>query len=736
MLNAPPRPPKSKSSRKRRTPVTVNRPYTPRGKNKGPSRLAQWKKSIQRRWKNWWNYHGQPKRLLKYGFLAAFWLAVLCILVGVYFYISLPDIKQLVDMDTRPTVTILDKDDREVARLGDAQGEILKVKEISPNMIEAVQAIEDRRFYKHFGIDPFGLARAVWHNITGKDGTQGGSTITQQLAKNLFLSPERTVSRKVKEATLALYLEYKYTKDEILAAYLNRVYFGAGAYGVDAASRIYFKTSARQLTLPQAALLAGLLKAPARYSPDNDPILAAKRAKIVLAAMLEAGFIDEATFKNTLIKPLPKKDYNIGGTQDMHYFSDWVVSQAEGYIGENAQNLVIRTTLDGGLQHYSAAQLQKILAKDGEKMNASQGASISLRIDGAVLAMVGGADYGDSQYNRVTQATRQSGSAFKPFVYLAALETGRYTPDSWVEDAPFSIGGYTPTNYGGKYAGGMTLRSALANSVNTVAVRLLHDVGIGRTKRVAQRLGITEPLNSDLSLALGTSGVHLISLTAAYATFGNNGFAVEPYGIREIRTGDGKMLFTHPNYAPAPLVEPIYVAMMNQMLQGVIQYGTGEHAKLDRPAAGKTGTTQNYRDALFVGYTPDIATGVWVGNDDNTPMKKVTGGSLPATIWHDVMEYAHRSVPYHNFSGATYGDAPVPVPVMNDGLPPSRDPQVVPENNGVPPSQAPAVDTNTQSVPVSNASSTESSDPGSSFDNLLKNVINGDGETQSNTIKD
>ncbi len=709
MLNAPPRPPKSKPPRRRRKPITVNRPAASRAKHDHGASFAAFKQELRKRWNRWWTYHGQPRRLVKYGFLSAFWLAALMLIAALYLFISLPDINQVVDMDSRPSVIILDKDDREVARLGDTQGDILTVKQISPHMIEAVQAIEDRRFYKHWGIDPFGLARALWRNLTGSGGMQGGSTITQQLAKNLFLSPERTVSRKVKEAALAFYLEYKYTKDEILAAYLNRVYFGAGAYGVDAASRIYFNTTARKLTLQQAALLAGLLKAPARYSPDNDPVLAAKRAQIVIGAMHDAGFLTDKEAKATIVKPLPKKDYNVGGTQDIHYFTDWVVSQAEGYIGENSQNLIIRTTLDGGLQHYAAQQLQKTLETDGAKVSATQGAVLSLRIDGAILAMVGGADYGDSQFNRATQALRQPGSAFKPFVYLAALETGEYRPDSWVEDAPFSINGYSPTNYSGKYSGGMSLQSALAHSINTVAVRLLHDVGVGRVKRTAQRLGITESLNSDLSLALGTSDVHLMSLTAAYATFGNNGFAVEPYGIRDIRGGNGKMLFKRPDYAPAPLVEPMYVAMMNQMLQGVVQYGTGMKARLDRPAAGKTGTTQNYRDAWFVGYTPDIATGVWVGNDDNVSMKKVTGGTLPAQIWHNIMEFAHRSVPYHNFSGATYGAAPDGTPpegIMSDGLPPSRDPQVTPENNG---QVAPATEP-------------------SAFDSLLNNVINSGGE--------
>jgi penicillin-binding protein 1A len=685
MLTAPPKPPRNPSPRKRKA-VRVSRTTPSRTRKTGFFKTL--KQNIKKRWKTWWSHHGQPRRLLKYAFLGAFWMSMLILVMALYLFANLPDIDQVVDMDSRPTVIILDKNDKEVARLGDTQGQILSVKKMSPYMTQAVLAIEDRRFYSHIGLDPLGLARAMWVNATSGGVSQGGSTITQQLAKNLFLSPERTFSRKVKEAALAFYLEYKYSKDEILSAYLNRVYFGAGAYGVDAAARIYFNNTAKDLTLEQAALLAGLLKAPSRYSPDNDPKRAAQRARTVVYAMADAGYITKKKADSIKIQPLPKKDYSAAGSMDMRYFTDWVMNQSVGYIGDTPQNMIIRTTLDSDLQKYAAQHLRDILAKEGGKLKISQGALIAMKMDGAIITMVGGQDYRTSQYNRTTQARRQPGSAFKPFVYLTALEQLGYTPDSWIEDAPIQVNGYKPSNFDNKYRGGMSLQTSLAHSINTTAVRLLHETGIGPARRTAQRLGITDPLNADLSLALGTSGVRLISLTSAFATLGNQGRSVEPFGIRDIRDMKGKKLYTHVIFDPAPLIEARYVNMMNRMLQAVVQYGTGTRARLDRAVAGKTGTSQNYRDALFVGYTADIAGTVWVGNDDNKPMAKVTGGTIPAQIWHDVMIKAHQGLGPRDFGGG-----------FSDGLPPSRDPMVAPQNNGPNP-----------------------------FNDMLNNLFQGDGE--------
>jgi penicillin-binding protein 1A len=590
-------------------------------------RLPKWK------WKN----------VARLSVLTAFWgFAFFSAMILILSW-SLPDIRKAVDMDDKPTVILRDRNGKEFARLGDRQGEILTVAQMSPHLIKAVVAVEDRRFYKHWGVDPIGLARAMFTNLRSRGVVQGGSTITQQLAKNLFLSPDRTITRKVKEALLAFYLERRYTKDEILAAYLNRAYFGAGAYGVDSASRVYFNTSARFLDLEQAAMLAGLLKAPSRYSPDNDPALTFKRTRIVLTAMVDAGFLSEGA-QDMEIKPLPKREYNAGGSPDMRYFADWAMSQVEGYIGPSSQDLIIDTTLDSALQNFASKSLRQNLDTAGKDLHVEQGSMVVMQPDGAVVTMIGGRDYTRSQYNRAILSKRQPGSSFKPFIYLAALENG-FTPDTLVTDAPIKIRGYAPENYDGKYRGTVRLQDAVSLSLNSIAVQTLDQVGISKVKGVARRLGVTDPLQSDLSLALGTSEVHMLQMASAYASLANRGLAVEPYAIRAIHTQSGISLYERRELPPIPVLEPNIVADMNKMLQGVIFYGTGQAAAINRPAAGKTGTSSDYRDAWFIGYTADLVGAVWVGNDDNTPMKRVTGGSVPARIWRDVMSAAHQNLP-------------------------------------------------------------------------------------------
>jgi penicillin-binding protein 1A len=616
------------------------------------------------RWPRRWTFG----RLVKFGFLSAFWGGVLLAAMIFILSLGLPNINKAVDMDDRPTVILRDRTGKEFARMGDIQGEILPVSAISPHMIKAVLAIEDRRFYSHFGIDPLGMGRAFVANIVSGGVRQGGSTITQQLAKNLFLTPERTITRKIKEALLAIYLEQKYTKDEILAAYLNRAYFGAGAYGVDSAARVYFNTSGRELTLEQAAMLAGLLKAPSRYSPDNDPKLNLQRTRTVLIAMVDAGYLRPGAEKMNM-KPLPAREYSASGNSSAQYYADWIMGQVEGYIGVPTQNLVIDTTLDSSIENFAATTVKNYLDKEGKEKDISQAAMVIMTPDGAVITMIGGRDYGQSQYNRSVLSLRQPGSSFKPFIYLAALEAG-YTPDMTVIDEPFRKGKYAPHNYDGKYHGPIRLQDAVAMSINTVAVRTLSEIGVGPTKRVAQRMGITEPLSSDLSLALGTSEIRLLSLTSAYATLANRGLSVQAYGIRMIRTVKGQVLYERKDLPATPVLDSYTVANMNQMLQAVILYGTGQGAMIDRPAAGKTGTTSDYRDAWFMGYTADLVGGVWVGNDDNSPMKKVTGGSTPARIWRDVMAAAHRGISVKPLSTtSSYNGA---VPTYNNGAQPTN----------------------------------------------------------------
>lgn len=598
--------------------------------------------------------------------LATLWGGIALAISVVLLSFGLPDLKEAVDMDHRPTIVLRDDSGVEFARLGDIQGEPLKLSQMSPHLANAVMAIEDRRFYKHFGVDPIGLLRAMYTNIRSGGLVQGGSTITQQLAKNLFLSSDRTLIRKVKEALLALYLERRYSKDEILAAYLNRAYFGAGAYGADTAARVYFNSSARKLTLEQAAMLAGLLKAPSRYSPDNDPKLTTQRTRTVLKAMVDAGYLRPGAEKMTL-QPLPAREYAAGGNLNARYFADWLAPQIEAYIGAPTENLIVDTTLHRPIQNHAATVIANTLDKDGAKLKASQGAAIVLRPnDGAVLAMVGGKDYGQSNYNRATVAERQPGSSFKLFVYLTALEAG-YTPVTAVTDAPLRVGKYAPTNFDGKYRGTIQLQEAIALSLNTVAVRIAQDVGVSRIMQMARRLGITDDLTPDLSLALGSSDVRLLPLTAAYATLSNGGAAVEPYGISMIRDTKGKILYQRQRHATTQLLRGDVVANMNTLLQGVVQYGTGQAAMIDRPSAGKTGTSSDHRDAWFMGYTADLAAGVWVGNDDNSPMQRVTGGMLPARIWHDIMLSANQGYSIRALPSGAY--APTATPGPNGAAP-------------------------------------------------------------------
>lgn len=632
------------------------------------SLVSRFKKMIGMPWfKNW-----RFADYLRVSLILAFWGAV--VLLGLVFALSigLPDIRKAVNMEERPMVIMRDKNGTEFSRSGAMQGEIVPAEQMSPHLIKAVLATEDRRFYKHWGVDPIGLARAVWANMRKGGVSQGGSTITQQLAKNLFLSPERTLTRKAKEALLALYLERRYTKNDILSAYLNRAYFGAGAYGADSAARVYFGTTARKLSLEQGAMLAGLLKAPTRYSPDNDPKLNVKRTRIVLANMVAAGYLRPGAEKMNL-QPLPKREYNVGGSSDMRYYADWIISQVDAYTGDTPQDLVIDTTLDPAIQSNAQKTIRSVLEGEGKKLNVTQGALVSMKPDGAVVALVGGKDYNESQYNRAVVSARQPGSSFKTFIYLAALEAG-YTPQTQMLDAPLKVGKYAPTNYDGKYHGYVSLQDSVAASLNTVAVRTLQDVGISRVINVAQRLGITDKMTHDLSLALGASDVHMLPITAAYAALANNGMAAEPYGIRMIRTTKGQVLYQRKDPAPRPVLNTNTVANMNQMLQSVVFYGTGKSAAIDRPVAGKTGTSSNYRDAWFIGYTPDYVTSVWVGNDNNTPMKRVTGGAMPARIWRDVMANAQRGIPVRPLitpatpEPVAPGIAPAPVEEEGTGI--------------------------------------------------------------------
>ncbi len=573
-----------------------------------------------------------------------YWCIVLGIWAGIgvgglvlYYGAQMPAASTWSIPDRPPNVKIVSTDGSVIANRGATGGEALSLEEMSPFIPQAVMAIEDRRFYMHFGVDPLGLTRAFVNNLTGQP-IQGGSTITQQLAKNLFLSPERTFERKIQEVLLAFWLEHKFSKDQILAMYLNRVFFGSNAYGVEAASRRYFNKSAREVNLGEAALLAGLLKAPSRLSPARDPEAAEDRAQVVLHAMQEEGYITEDEVKSAMSQPPPKARSYWSGAE--HYAADMVMDEVTKLLGEVKQDVVVETTIDLSLERKAEEALTAALEGDGAKLNASQAALVSMDATGAIRALVGGKDYAQSQFNRAVTAKRQPGSAFKPFVYAAALEAG-IRPDSIRIDAPVRIGKWTPENYDQKYRGEVTVSSALTQSLNTIAAQLVMEVGPGEVVSLAHRMGIEQEMQPNASIALGTSEVPLVELTAAYAPLMNGGYKATPHIVRRILDTEGNVLHESSYDNPPRVLSEAVVATMNGMLTQAVQKGTGKAARLDAwQVAGKTGTTQSFRDALFVGYTSIMTTGIWFGNDDGSSMKKVTGGGLPAKAWKDYMTEA------------------------------------------------------------------------------------------------
>ncbi len=578
------------------------------------------------------------RAVLKWLAVAAIWGSLGILGVVAFYAYNLPDVSRLGDHQRTPSITVIAADGKVLARFGDLYGPPLTVAEMPPHLPRAVLAIEDRRFYRHFGLDPIALLRAAVANIRAGRVVQGGSTVTQQLAKTIFLTPARTLKRKVQELLLALWLEQSFSKDEILTIYLNRVYLGAGAFGVEAAARRYFGKSARQLTLSEAAMLAGLLQAPSRLAPNRNLLAAQRRANLVLQAMTASDFIDARAASRASARPATVVRSGAGGSGP-RYFADWVLDQIRDYAGPTAEDLRVVTTLDTGLQGIAENAVKEMLDAEGGRREVEQAALVVLALDGSVRAMVGGRDYAHSQFNRAVQGLRQPGSAFKLFVYLAALEEG-ITPSAIFDDAPISVDGWTPRNYDDRYRGPVTMRTALASSLNTVAVRVAERVGYDRIVEVARRLGVTAPLRSDPSLALGASEVGLIELTSAYATLANHGHGVWPHGIEEIRTAGGEVLYRRAGSGPGRLIAEGPQREMTTMLRAVVTEGTGSAAALPWPTAGKTGTSQDFRDAWFVGFSRNLVAGVWLGNDDGSPMKRVSGGGLPARLWADVMRAA------------------------------------------------------------------------------------------------
>jgi penicillin-binding protein 1A len=580
--------------------------------------------------------------MFRWGFVLAIWGAVAAAAVVAYFALTLPDISSLEESGRKPSIRLALADGTVFASSGEVHGRAVRLAELPRSLPQAVLATEDRRFFSHFGLDPIGLGRALVVNLREGGIRQGGSTLTQQLAKNLFLTSERSLARKVQELILAVWLEWRFTKEQILTIYLNRVYLGAGTFGVAAAAERYFAKDPKDLNTYESALIAGLLKAPARYSPVANPERARLRTEQVLANMVDAGYLTEAEAQQAKRLPVGRGRYvapGLGG----RYFADWILDRVGSTVGYVERDLIVTTTLDPRLQRIAEAELEASLARHGERRQVEQAALVALGPDGRVLAMVGGRDYRESQFNRATQALRQPGSAFKPFVYLAALEAG-LGPDTVVDDAPLTIRGWSPANFDRRFRGPIRIADAVAQSVNTVAVRVSEQVGRARVIDAAHRLGIPQALDDAPSLALGTSEVTLLDLTQAYGAFQSGGEAMRAWGIVEIRDSDGRLLYRRQPH-PERVATAANAGRMTEMLANVVQSGTGRAARLDRPAAGKTGTTQNARDALFVGFTADFVAGVWFGNDDGQAMKDVTGGSLPAELWAAFMRKASEGMP-------------------------------------------------------------------------------------------
>ena len=568
-----------------------------------------------------------------------------------HFLSGLPDVGNLMVNARSQDVTILDDRGRLIARRGLTQGRMVRVEDLPDYVPNAFIAIEDRRFRSHLGVDPVGLGRAAFQNMISGHVVQGGSTITQQLAKNLFLSPSRTFDRKMQEAMLALYLERRYSKNQILTLYLNRVYFGAGVFGIEAAAEKFFGKHAGELGLTEAAIIAGSVKAPARYNPLSDSDAGLQRAQLVLRAMQNAGFIDENT--RMLAEATRPRIIRANGTPGSGWFADWIMAHLGEVSGETGQPVIVETSFDLETQALAEDAVTHGLAAEGEPLQAGQAALVAMTPDGAIRAMVGGKTYGGSGFNRATDAVRQPGSAFKPFVYLTALEHG-HSPDDMVNDGPVDIHGWKPLDFEGHFKGQIPLIAAFAESSNSVAAQLTDEVGARAVAATARRLGIASPLAEVSSLALGTSGVTPLELTGAYAPFANGGNGVLPFAILRVKARNGKILYQRKPPEIGAVMSANDNAQMTRMMLEVTAVGTGKAARLEeRPTAGKTGTTQDFRDAWFVGFTADLVCGVWIGNDNNAPMKKATGGTLPAHIFHSFMREAEQGLPVRSLAGTT-----------------------------------------------------------------------------------
>lgn len=618
---------KKKSSKQvttRSKPVTRKKAAAPKRKRSAPSPSQGWAGPII----NWG------------GTVVVWGILILGLFLG-YFAYTLPDISGIGVIEKRPSMVLQTKNGDRFTTYGDLYGDMLRIEDIPNSMKEAVLATEDSHFYDHFGVNPVSLTRAAWRNYQAGKVVQGGSTITQQLAKNLFLTPERTMGRKVRELLLAFWLETDYTKDEILALYLNRMYFGSGTYGIDAASRKYFSKPATRLTTAESAMLAGLLKAPTYYAPTLSLERAQNRASVVVGRMVDEDFLTESQALAVLAKPATLKNVS-RDFRNVRYFADWAVSEVHSYIGRTDKDLIVTTTLDLEMQRDAETALENRLKADSKLKGVEQGAFVAMHPTGAVKAMVGGRSYSKSVFNRATTARRQPGSVFKTIVYLAGFENG-LSPDDTFTDGPINIDGWKPNNYTKKYNGDMSLREAYARSINTVAVKVTESIGRDKVADMATNLGLSGNFPLHPSISLGTNEVSLLEMTTAHAIIANGGTRVLPYAVLEIKEKGGDILYTRQSSGQGRVISPGTINKMQDVMTAAIKWGTGKAANPGFAAAGKTGTTQNYRDAWFIGFTPDLVAGVWFGNDDGSRTNRVNGSNLPAVAWKDFIQHSDTS---------------------------------------------------------------------------------------------
>lgn len=566
------------------------------------------------------------------------------VILGIFVAVARNEIKSFEDLKTSPNgqmIRVRAADGTVIQTLGPSFGRWVPVSELPKEMKDAMVAVEDRRFYMHPGVDPIGITRSLWVRVQRGHFAQGGSTITQQLARTIYLNNNRDFGRKMREIVLALAMETKFSKDQILELYLNKVYFGGGAFGVDSASRKFFDHGAEDLNLAESAIIAGLVKAPSRYSPTADARAAIGRAGVVLEVMQDAGMItaeQAASVKPAQVKLAAQKPQD-----SVRYFTDWALPQLDGLIDETEKPIDVWTTLDLGMQRAATAAIITHVPRG------TQGALVTLDRDGAVRAMVGGTDYATSNYNRAVTAVRQPGSSWKVFVYLAALEAG-FRPEDKVVDEPVTIGGWTPKNSGGSYAGEITLRTAFAYSKNTVAAKIGQEVGTSTIANMARRFGITTPISTGPAMVLGSSETRVIDMTRAFAAIAARGRSVDPYGIAKVTTIDGEVIYKHKASGGTQLVEPYVAGGVTSLMQSAVEAGTGRAAQIGRPVAGKTGTTSSNKDGWFLGFSSGLTTGVWMGRDDARAVGGLQGGHAPATAWAAYMRVATAKRPVENFA--------------------------------------------------------------------------------------